>query len=280
MTGGRLRSASAMRRLRIGPKILRVRDEPEPPPSHPGAPTPLVCIHGAGMSGVVWMDLLRQIAPARRIIALDLPGHGQSDPWHDSSTDLYRDAVGTMCAHLKVPRVVVIGHSLGGAVALRCAVSWPARIAAVILVASAARLDVPEELMRALAQELPKGDESMVETMPASLADLAFSPATHRDVRARWKAVLMQATRKVVLEDFALCRGLNLLPQLDQLRIPALLIGGADDLLVSTDQLAETQRAILGAEQAIIPDAGHFPMLEQPAAFVATLKQFLTTIPS
>ena len=120
----------------------------------------------------------------------------------------------------------------------------------------------------------------MVEEMPASLADLAFAPATHRDVRARWKSVLMQATRKVVLADFGLCRGLNLLPQLDQLRIPALLIGGADDLLVSTDQLAETQRAILGAEQTIIPDSGHFPMLEQPAAFVATLKQFLTTIPS
>ena len=229
---------------------------------------------------MVWMDLLRQIAPARRIIAPDLPGHGQSDPWHDSSLDLYRDAVGTMCAHLKVPRVVVIGHSLGGAVAIRCAVSWPERIAAVILVASAARLDVPEELMRALVQELPEGDETAVDAMPSALADLAFSPATHRDVRARWQAVAMQANRKVVLDDFALCRGLNLLAQLDKLRAPTLLIGGAEDLLVSMDQLTETQRGIVGAELAVIPSAGHLPMLEQPAAFTSTVKEFLATIPS
>lgn len=269
-----------MRRLRIGPKILRVRDEPEPPPSHAGAPTPLVCIHGAGMSGVVWMNLVRQIAPARRIIAPDLPGHGQSDPWHDQSIDLYRDAVGTMCAHLSVPRVVLVGHSLGGIVALRCAVSWPERVSGLILVASSAQMDVPEELWRSLQQELPPGDDSEVQTMPPSLAALAFSPATHPDVRARWQAVVMQARRQVVLGDFALCRQLNLLSQLDSVRTPTLVIGGSDDLLVSPQQLAQTQRAIHQAQLVTIPDAGHLPMLEQPATFTAHLTQFLATLPS
>lgn len=267
-----------MRRLRIGPKILRVRDEPEPPPSR--SPTPLVCIHGAGMSGVVWMDLVRQIAPARRILAPDLPGHGQSDPWHEQSIDLYRDAVGTMCAHLQVPRVVLVGHSLGGIVALRCAVSWPERVAGLVLVASSAQMDVPEELWRSLDEELPSGDDSEVQTMPPSLAALAFSPATHLDVRARWQAVVMQACRRVVLADFALCRRLDILSQLDRVRAPTLIIGGSDDLLVSPQQLAQTQRAIHQAELVQIPDAGHLPMLERPAEFTAQLTAFLATLPS
>lgn len=269
-----------MRRLRIGPKILRIRDEPEPSPSHAGAPTPLVCIHGAGMSGVVWMSLVRQIAPARRIIAPDLPGHGQSDPWHEQSIDLYRDAVGTMCAQLKVPRVVLIGHSLGGIVAIRCAASWPERVAGLILVASSATMDVPEELWRSLSQELPPGDDTEVQTMPPSLAALSFSPATHPDVRARWQSVVMQARRQVVLGDFALCRQLNLLSQLETVRAPTLIIGGSDDLLVSPQQLAQTQRAIHQAERVQISDAGHLPMLEQPAAFTAAVTKFLATLPS
>lgn len=232
------------------------------------------------MSGVVWMDLVRQIAPARRILAPDLPGHGQSDPWHEQSIDLYRDAVGTMCAHLQVPRVVLVGHSLGGIVALRCAVSWPERVAGLVLVASSAQMDVPEELWRSLDEELPPGDDSEVQTMPPSLAALTFSPATHPDVRARWQAVVMQACRRVVLADFALCRRLDILSQLDGVRAPTLIIGGSDDLLVSPQQLAQTQRAIHQAELVQIPDAGHLPMLERPAAFTAQLTAFLATLPS
>ena len=268
-----------MRRLRIGSKILRVRDEPEPPPTHPGALSPLICLHGAGMSSVVWMDLLRQIAPARRIIAPDLPGHGQSDPWQDVSLDLYRDAVAAMCDALKLGRVTLMGHSLGGAVALHCALSWPERVAGLLLVASAAQLDTPEELLQRLHTELPEGDETRVDTMPPSLADLAFSPATPRELRSRWQAVLMQAPRRGVLDDFRLCQRLDLRTKLDPLRIPTLIIGGTDDLLVSPEQLTETQQAIPGAELTLIPSAGHLVMLEQPTAFVNRLKQFLAAVP-
>ena len=65
-----------MRRLKIGDKLLRVRDEGE------GKKTPLVCIHGAGGSSVIWMDTVRRLSPKRRVVAPDLPGHGQSDRWH------------------------------------------------------------------------------------------------------------------------------------------------------------------------------------------------------
>ena len=54
-----------MRRLRFGDKLLRVRDEPEPPPREGYSPPPLFCIHGAGMSSVVFVDLLRRFAPGR-----------------------------------------------------------------------------------------------------------------------------------------------------------------------------------------------------------------------
>src|SRR5262245_15672292 len=145
-----------MRRLRIGDKLLRVRDEPEPAPDQSASPSPLMLVHGAGSSSVVWIDVLRRIAPGRRPIAPDLPGHGQSDPWHDEpSIEGYRDAVGTVCANLGVRRAVLVGHSMGGAVALACALAWPERVAGLVLVNSAARLDVSDELLALLERCLP-----------------------------------------------------------------------------------------------------------------------------
>src|SRR3954468_1398381 len=117
-----------MRRLRIGApndnRSLRVRDEGD------GKKSPLVCVHGAGSSSVVWMDVVRRLSPQRRVVALDLPGHGQSDRWHapDAVTiAMYRDAVGTVCAQLKIERAILMGHSMGALVALDAAAAWPER---------------------------------------------------------------------------------------------------------------------------------------------------------
>src|SRR5262249_18404040 len=99
-----------MQRLRVGDRILRVRDEGES--KRPA----LVCGQGAGSSSVMWMEAVRGLSPQRGVVAPDLPGHGQSDRWHppaDVSIDMYRDAVGTMCSQLHIERAVLLGHSMG-----------------------------------------------------------------------------------------------------------------------------------------------------------------------
>src|SRR5260221_110236 len=104
-----------MRRLRIGDRLLRVRDEGE------GKKVPLLCVHGAGSTSVVWMDLVRRMSPGRRVVAIDLPGHGQSDRWHppgEVSIAMYRDAVGTVAKELGIEQAILVGHSMGGQVVL------------------------------------------------------------------------------------------------------------------------------------------------------------------
>src|SRR5438309_2126529 len=125
-----------MRRLLIGDRKVRVRDEGE------SKHAPLVFIHGAAASSVIWIDVLRRLEGRRRVIAPDLPGHGQSDPWHEPSIDLYRDAVGTICANLGVSRAVLVGHSMGGLVALQLALAHPDKVAGLVLIATAARFRI------------------------------------------------------------------------------------------------------------------------------------------
>lgn len=266
-----------MRRLRLGDKLLRVRDEPEPAPARG---TPLVCVHGAGGSSVAFMDLVRRLPPARRVVAPDLPGHGQSDRWHDTITiDGYRDAVGTVCAKLGLKQAILLGHSMGAAVALRLALSYPERVAGLVLVAGGGALRVDRELMALLERELPPEPGALVDRMPPGLAALSFSPETPAELRARWQAVLLAAPREVVLGDFRACDGFDVREALPSLRLPVLCVGGADDLIVPPRLLADTAARIPGAEVRIVDRAGHLPHLEQPDAFAALLEPFLRQIP-
>lgn len=255
-----------MRRLTIGDRHLRVRDEGE------GEKSPLVLIHGAGGSSVTWMEVVRRLAPRRRVIAPDLPGHGQSDPWpgDPATLSLYADFVGTVCAALGVQRAVLGGHSMGGAIALRCALAWPERVAGLVLVATGARLKVNPAIYAKLEHDF--------DDYPAWAREWSWSPATPRDVVDRWTAVSVQAPAEVCAADFRSIDGFDDRPRLGEVKAPTLVVGGADDRLTPPRLQHELCAGIAGARAVILPHAGHYLMHEQPAAFHAALEPFLAEV--
>ena len=256
-----------MRRLTVGDRRMRVRDEGE------GKRPPLVCVHGAGSSSVVWMDAVRRLSPERRVVAPDLPGHGQSDRWHppdDVTIAMYRDAVGTVCAELKIERAVLMGHSMGALVALAAAAAWPERVAGLILVGGGLRLPVAPELFVKLTGDFARFGQW--------LGRVVWSPATPLDVVERWGAVAFTADAEVTLADFRavdrFADGAALAPKV---RAPTLVLGGADDLMTPARLSHELAAAIPGARAVILPDAGHMLMLE---AARTTNDRFFTEVES
>src|SRR5258708_13965360 len=199
-----------MRRLRIGDRVVRLRDEGE------GPKPPLVCIHGAGSSSVIWMDLVRRLAPRRRVVAPDLPGHGQSDRWHDGEVTIeqHRDAVGTVCAELQIARAVLVGHSMGGLIALAAAAAWPERVAGLVLVASGAQMAVAPELFTQLPSDFPRFGKW--------LARYAWSPATPLDTIDRWGTLALSADQETTDADFAAVARFDGRPLLPNVRAPTL----------------------------------------------------------
>jgi 3-oxoadipate enol-lactonase len=253
-----------VRRLVVGDRRLRVRDEGE------GKRAPLVCVHGAGSSSVVWMDLVKRVAPHRRVIALDLPGHGQSDAWHEPSIALYRDAVGTACAALGVERALLVGHSMGVAIALACARAWPERVAGLALVCGAADFRVSPRLIAKL--EAPQ-----VLTRDV-LGPLSFAPECPRELAERWTAVAFEAPAEVAAADLRALVGWDAAPDLPAIAAPSLCVGGADDALVPPKRSLELAAGLRNARAAILPRAGHLAHLEQPDAFHQALDPFLAEI--
>jgi pimeloyl-ACP methyl ester carboxylesterase len=219
------------------------------------------------------MDAVRRIAPRRRVIAPDLPGHGQSDRWHppaDVSIHMYRDAVGTVCAQLKIPKVVLVGHSMGALVALAAAAAWPERVAGVVLVGGGAKLAVKSGVYRRIRDDFAD--------FPEWLATVAWSAATPSEIVERWAGISLTADQEICDADFRAVErfdGRDLLPRL---KTPTLVVGGADDLL-TPPKLSHELGAIPGSTVVVLPAAGHMIMLEQPDAFFAQLDPFLAAIP-
>jgi len=255
-----------MRRLRVGDRNLRVRDEGE------SKRPPLVCVHGAGSSSVVWMEVVRRLSPQRRVIAPDLPGHGQSDRWHapdDVSIAMYRDAVGTVCAQLKVERAILMGHSMGALIALDAAAAWPERVAGLILVNGGVRLPVAPEVFVKLTGDFTRFGKW--------LARVVWSPATPRDVVERWGTLAFTADQEITLADFRAVERYDGAIAATRVRTPTLVLGGEDDLMTPPKLTRELASAITGARAVVVPEAGHMIVQEQPERFFAELESFLIT---
>lgn len=101
---------------------------------HPGAPRAVVFVHGLGGSADQWLGQLEALGSGLHGIALDLPGHGGSDPVDDYTLDALASALGAALDGCRVRRTVLVAHSLGAQVALRYAAQRPGRVESVLLV--------------------------------------------------------------------------------------------------------------------------------------------------
>jgi pimeloyl-ACP methyl ester carboxylesterase len=88
----------------------------------------------------------------------------------------------------------------------------------------------------------------------------------------------MSASRQTVLDDFAACGSFDVRERLPELKLPVLLIGGSDDLMVSAKAVSATAEKLARAELRWVTDTGHLTHLEQPEAFLGHLREFLQTV--
>ena len=233
----------------------------------PGAP--VVLIHGAGMSSAVWLGTMHRLARLRHVIALDLPGHGRS-AGAPESVDGMVAAVAELAQALALGRIILVGHSLGGLVALAYAHAHPDQVAGLALVTCAARLRVSPQIPTLLA--------SAWASWPAFFAAAAHSPDTPADTRRRSAAIACAACQEQTLADFRAVAAFDGRPLLGSLRVPALVVAGEHDVLVSA-AAAGKLAAGLGVPLHVLPHSGHMPMHEQPDGLAEVLATFLTNLP-
>lgn len=261
-----------------------VRDAP--PLDERGEGPPLVLVHGLATSRVVWRRVMPMLPG--RVLAPDVPGFGAAPP-AGAGFDLARVA-GAIAGALHdagVPTPYdLVGHSLGGAVAMTLAAREPEAVGRLVLVAPAGLRPMPALAARALgrgaAVTVPLRRRAGVLAGSAWGRRLLMSPSTAApaalppaEVRAMLDASGGSARIAAALAAVATA---DLRPLLRSLPVPVGAIWGMRDRIVPSGGVHAVRVTRPEAPIATLPDSGHIPMMEQPEAFVAALGRVLAAL--
>lgn len=227
----------------------------------------IVLVHGAGSTHLDWPRELRRL-PGVSLVAPDLPGHGRSPlPGRQSIPDYTADVIALLDA-LRSERVILVGHSMGSAIAMTAALDYPDRIAGLILLGASARLGVHPDILNNVLTDKSKA---------ASLvAQWYWGPAAVDQMQPVSYARLMAVDSTVLHGDYVACNAFDIRPRLAEIRQPALIIGGTDDRLTPFKYSQSLREGLPDAELVRIDGGGHMMMLEQPAAVASAIQRWLT----
>jgi pimeloyl-ACP methyl ester carboxylesterase len=247
-----------------------------------GAGDPVVLIHGFPMNSRLWSSLVSHFAPGHRLIIVDLPGFGRSDPptVARASCGAHAAAVRALLDDLQVNRAFIVGHGLGGGVAQAFAVQWPNRVAGLALVSSAGFGVRPRAMARFARALGPLARR----TPPALLAGLVHGSVRRgfADVeRSRLtldsclRAFTTIAGRDALASNLAVmgaCDTATWSARLGELDVPTAVIWGADDPFYPVALGERLRDAIKGATFTVIPGASHFVPEDNPDALRRALE--------
>jgi 2-hydroxy-6-oxonona-2,4-dienedioate hydrolase len=259
-----------------------------------GNGSPLLLLHGHEQSATSWRWVIPALSRTHRVLALSLPGTGESDPAvsdHAPGNDLTPFVAAFLDALGVAPPLDVVGHSAGGAIALRLALADPDRIRTLTLVDSAGLGQAVHPLLA--LDTLPGIGELaiMISRIPGgAVARTSMSTAMLFAQPWRIPAEFLAehhalGQRRGQLEtSTAMARALFgpdgqrqiLLEHLPTLIIPTLVIWGGCDYVVPAHQAQTAVDLLPHGRLALFPDCGHLPHVEQPERFAAVLGDWLT----
>lgn len=264
-----------------GPLVVDVWEPRHPSPDAP----PVLLVHGWGGTGTYWTSTAAALSATVRVIVPDLPGTGRSQPVR-AAQDMF-DQVATLGAlldELGLERVQVVGHSMGGAMALLLTDAQPDRVTRLVLTS--------------LSFFVSEREQQIFRTvMSAFRLTMSFRPAWLAEVPGLPGLIAQRYFYRVPDDPALLRQGLQDYLELDagtaaacagdapdsaipaagaRIRVPTLLVVCRQDQVMPPQNVDYTARMIPGCEVVWIDRCGHMPMVEKPARYLEIVQEFLT----
>lgn len=232
---------------------------------------PVILVHGAGGSHLSWPAEIRRM-PGQRILAMDLPGHGRSSGLGRKTIPEYAKNILEMMDELGVYKALLVGHSMGGGIALKLALDHPERVLGLGLVATSARLRVSQAILDGLAHQST--------SMPAieAIIDWSFGSQVEEPIKKLAVRLLAETRPAVLRNDLVACNNFDVIERLPEIDKPTLIICGTEDRMTPLRYSELMAGQIRGAALQTIDQAGHMVMLEQPRRIAILLNVFINSI--
>lgn len=228
----------------------------------------LVFVHGSGDSAQVWAPLIR-LLPEYQCVALDLPGHGALTDMPGEATMSVGDYAAFVQEELSrrgITQPTLVGHSLGGAIALRLALDMPSAVGRVALVGSGARLRVAPAFLQEASEAGSQG--------VATITRMSFAE-NHTEQADAYQAQRAPTAPGVLYRDLAACDRFDVMAEVERIAQPMLLVVGADDRMTPPKYAEFLHARLPNSTLVVIPDAGHYAQIEQPQAVADALRAWL-----
>lgn len=253
---------------------------------------PVVLLHGLGANKLSWLPLLGPLAESYRVIAVDLPGHGESSKRRGDYTPAHFGAVvRRLLDRLGLRRAALIGNSLGGRIALEVSATMPERVAALVLLGPAlAGLPFPfiAKFLHVVPAEigavpLPMRRRMVARTIrslfavPERLPENAYQAGADEFIRAyRWgraRTALLSSVRGLVRD-----RPGAFWDRVRENRAPTLVVWGEEDRLVPVRLGRRLAEEMPECRLEVLPGVGHVPQFEVPEVTADLVRDFLTDV--
>ncbi len=251
----------------------------------------LLLIHGIAGSMENWQEVIEPLAQRHTVVAPSLPGHGRSAPGAgDYSLGAHASGLRDLLVALGYERATLVGHSLGGGIAMQFAYLFPEITERLVLVSSGGLGPEVSAVLRAAA--LPGADLFITVTaalgttvgskVARGLSVFGLRPSPDVAEVARGYASLVDRDRRVAF--LATLRGVvgtggQRVSAEDRFYLaegtPVLIIWGARDPIIPVRHAEDAHAAIPGSRLEVFENVGHLPQLEAPGRFIAALEQFI-----
>ena len=244
-----------------------------------GEATPLVMLHGWAMHSGVWRTFAHHLAQRRRVIAVDLPGHGAS-PALPFTWPVLREAL-----HAIMPQepTICLGWSLGAMAAIDYATHYPRQVAALILITANPRFVASEDWpglslpnLHAMAEELCRDAPAVLRRFWAlQVHGMSDAPRHLQHLHAVLTAY-PPPTLDTLRQGLVLLRDADLRPQFASLPMPVLTLFGGRDKLVPKEVMAALCALRPSTDAQLLPRAGHIPFITHESDVLAQIQRFLS----
>jgi len=222
----------------------------------------ILLIHGSGVSARCWTNQLSGLAGALSVLAVDLPGHGESDPGDAASVETYAQAVANVLDALGTGPVVAAGHSLGGAVAIALAARRPDVVRGLVLLASCAKIPHTDGATERILSALPGPLRRMIFFSMAK--KVLFAPGAAAGAVSAGMEDLRACRPETMLSDMRAAKTMDMGERAARLDLPTVILCGSRDKLTPPALSARLSNLISRSRLRIIEGAGHMLPLECP----------------
>jgi 3-oxoadipate enol-lactonase len=235
-----------------------------------GTGSPLVLLHGYPLDHHLWDEVAPLLTDTFELILPDLRGFGESSTVDSFYTmeDIASD-IAALLDHLEIEKTAMVGHSMGGYVALAFLRLYPERLTGLGLVSTQVLADAPDRRdgrYKSAAEVADKGIASVVETMtPKFTSDARLQEFARESMERQQPAGYIGALK-------AMAERLDSTPLLSSINIPVVIVHGDADLLIPLDRAREVKAALPNAHLVEIHGAGHMPMMEDKKKTAEALK--------